>query len=41
MVWAGFAEPAVAFRGPTQTARSLTEGWMELHGFCAADRLPQ
>src|SRR5690606_23359010 len=28
----GFAEPAVAFRGPTQTARSLTEGWMALHG---------
>ena len=40
----GFAEPAVAFRGPTQTARSVTEAWMALHGFCpacAADRLPQ
>ena len=40
----GFAEPAVACRGPTQTARYLTEGWMALHGFgpaCAADRMPQ
>lgn len=40
----GFAEPAGAFKGPTQTARSLSEGWIALHGFyaaCAADRLPQ
>jgi hypothetical protein len=29
--------------GPTQTARSVTEAWVALHGFCpncAADRLP-
>ena len=40
----GFAEPAVVFKGPTQTARSVTEVWAALHGFCpncAADRLPQ
>ena len=40
----GFAEPAVVFKGPTQTARSVTEAWVALHGFCpncAADRLPQ
>ena len=39
----GFAEPAVVFKGPTQTARSVTEAWVALHGFCpncAADRLP-
>jgi hypothetical protein len=37
----GFAEPAVVFKGPTQTARSVTEAWVALHGFqpnCAADR---
>jgi len=28
----GFAEPAVAFKGPTQTARSVTEARMALHG---------
>ena len=40
----GFAEPAVVFKGPTQTARSVTEAWVALHGFCpncSADRLPQ
>ena len=40
----GFAEPAVVFKGPTQTARSLTEAWAALHAFCPncpADRLPQ
>ncbi|WP_426027895.1 hypothetical protein [Brevundimonas sp. TWP2-3-4b2] len=40
----GFAEPAVVFKGPTRTARSVTEAWVALHGFCpnrAADRLPQ
>jgi len=39
----GFAEPAVVFKGPTQTARSVTEAWVALHGFCpncAANRLP-
>ena len=39
----GFAEPAVVFKGPTQTARSVTEAWVALHGFCpncSADRLP-
>jgi type II restriction enzyme len=30
----GFAEPAVVFKGPTQTARSVTEAWVALHGFC-------
>ena len=37
----GFAEPAVVFKGPTQTARSVTEAWVALHGFCpncSADR---
>ena len=40
----GFAEPAVVFKGPTQTARLVTEAWVALHGFCpncSADRLPQ
>jgi hypothetical protein len=39
----GFAEPAVVFKGPTQNARSVTEAWVALHGFCpngSADRLP-
>ena len=39
----GFAEPAVVFKGPTQTARSVTEAWVALHGFCpncSADRRP-
>jgi type II restriction enzyme len=30
----GFAEPAVVFKGPTQNARVLSEGWVALHGFC-------
>ena len=37
----GFAEPAVVFKGPTQTARSAAEAWVALYGFCAdcaADR---
>ena len=37
----GFAEPAVVFKGPTQTARSAAEAWVALHGFQphgAADR---
>jgi hypothetical protein len=30
----GSAEPAVVFKGPTQTARSVTEALVALHGFC-------
>lgn len=40
----GFAEPAAVYKGPTQTARSVTEAWVALHGFCPncpADHLPQ
>ena len=40
----GFAEPTAVYKGPTQTARSVTEAWVALHGFCPncpADHLPQ
>ncbi|RYG87197.1 MAG: restriction endonuclease [Alphaproteobacteria bacterium] len=40
----GFAEPTAVYTGPTQTARSVTEAWVALHGFCPncpADHLPQ
>lgn len=40
----GFAEPTAVYEGPTQTARSVTEAWVALHGFCPncpADHLPQ
>lgn len=40
----GFAEPTAVYKGPTQTARSVTEAWVALHGFCpncSVDRLPQ
>lgn len=38
----GFAEPAVVYKGPTQNARVLSEGWVAAQLFCpgcGADRL--
>lgn len=32
----GFAEEAAVFKGPTQNARVLTEGWVAAHMFCPA-----
>jgi hypothetical protein len=39
----GFAETPATYKGATQTARVLTEGWLAMWGFCpacGADRLP-
>ena len=30
----GFAEEAAVFKGPTQNARVLSEGWVAAHAFC-------
>lgn len=38
----GFAEPTTVFKGPTQNARVLSEGWVAAQMFCpncGADRL--
>lgn len=40
----GFAEDATVFKGPTQTARVLSEGWVAAWMFCpacGAERLRQ
>lgn len=44
LVRARFRRTVRRLQGPTQTARSVTEAWVALHGFfpnCSADRLPQ
>lgn len=30
----GFAQEAAVFKGPTQNARVLSEGWVAAHAFC-------